>query len=319
MNLLFIVAAAVSAHATELPLLFKNWSLQYNKQYATNLEYRYRYAVFAANWAHIVEHNAGTHTHRLGLNQFADLTNEEFRSQFFNGIGAQRREPIAVFGDIPAAVDWTTKGAVTPVKNQGQCGSCWSFSATGAMEGAWYIATGDLISLSEQQLVDCSGPEGNMGCNGGLMDQAFEYVIKNGGICGEATYPYNAVQGSCNTTCVPVVKISSYVDVQSNSTQALMSAVAQQPVSVAVDAGGLDWQFYAGGILADACGLALDHGVLAVGYGTSYTTQPQDFWKVKNSWGPGWGEAGYIRLARGPDGPGECGIQMVPSYPVINK
>jgi C1A family cysteine protease len=218
--------------------------------------------------------------------------------------------------DFNGMVVW--KEFLCPTTQQFECGSCWAFSTTGSIEGAWFLKTGQLVSLSEQQLVDCSGSEGNQGCNGGLMDNAFEYVIKNGGICSEANYSYTATQGNCES-CIPVAKITSYVDVTPNNTESLMAAVAQQPVSVAVEADGLDWQFYFGGVVTDSCGLNLDHGVLVVGYGTDYTTQPQDYWKVKNSWGADWGEQGYIRLGRGTkfDPAGECGILMDPSYPVV--
>jgi len=204
---------------------------------------------------------------------------------------------------------------VTPVKNQGQCGSCWSFSTTGSTEGVNAINGKGLISLSEQQLVDCSGAYGNQGCNGGLMDNAFQYIIANGGICTEAAYPYTAQDGTCKNTCKKTVMIAGFKDVTHNSDVALATAVAQQPVSVAIEADQSSFQFYSGGVLTAACGTALDHGVLAVGYGTDTGVE---YWKVKNSWGASWGEAGYIRLARGDQyngGAGQCGIYSDPSYP----
>jgi C1A family cysteine protease len=218
---------------------------------------------------------------------------------------------------LPTSVDWSAKGAVTPIKNQEQCGSCWAFSTTGSVEGAWFLAKGELVSLSEQQLVDCSGPEGNQGCNGGLMDYAFEYIIKNKGITTEAAYPYTAADGTCQAAGKPVeATLSGYKDVSPNSETALLTAIAQQPVSVAVEADQSVFQFYSGGVMDSACGTALDHGVLAVGYGTD---TGKDYYKVKNSWGADWGEKGYIRLGRGAkfNPSGQCGIQMDPSYPVV--
>lgn len=304
-----------------LEYIFEEWNTKYGKNYQNALEHRYRFAVFAQNYAEVEYRNSLNRTFTLALNKFADLTNDEFRSNHLSGFASHHstkkyNTKMNDYEVLPEEVDWTQKGAVTAVKNQGQCGSCWAFSTTGSIEGAWFIATGELISLSEQQLVDCSTAEGNQGCNGGLMDQAFEYVIKNGGICGETEYPYIAENGNC-TECKPVAKIHSYVDVQHNNDTALMVALTQQPVSVAVEADGLDWQFYFGGVVTDSCGTNLDHGVLVVGYGTDSSAGP--FWKVKNSWGQDWGEAGYIRLGRGAkfDPNGECGILMQPSYPIV--
>ncbi len=219
--------------------------------------------------------------------------------------------------DLPASVDWSAAGAVTPIKNQGQCGSCWSFSTTGSVEGINFIKTGTLVSLSEQQLVDCSGAEGNMGCNGGLMDNAFQYIISNNGICSEDSYPYTAAQGTCQT-CTAVATITGYQDVPANDETSLMTAIAQQPVSVAVEADQASFQFYSSGVMTAACGTALDHGVLAVGYGTDGSGN--DYYKVKNSWGASWGDKGYILLGRGAayGNNGQCGIQMQPSYPTKN-
>ncbi len=318
-SIILLCVVLAQASGMDIKSVFEDWKVKYGKSYETELEHRYRYSVFAENLANIQERNSQGRTIKLGLNKFADLTNDEFVSRNTNNYvlgSSELHSAIPNVNSLPTEIDWSQKGAVTPVKNQGQCGSCWAFSTTGSVEGVWFLKTGQLVSLSEQQLVDCSGSEGNNGCNGGLMDNAFQYIIKNGGICSEANYSYTATQGNCQS-CTPVAKISSYVDVQPNNTEALMTAVAQQPVSVAVEADGLDWQFYFGGVVTDSCGLNLDHGVLIVGYGTDPSSG--DYWKVKNSWGADWGEQGYIRIGRGAkfSPAGECGIQMVPSYPVV--
>jgi len=230
---------------------------------------------------------------------------------------------------LPAAIDWTTKGAVTPVKDQGQCGSCWSFSTTGALEGAFAIKYGTLVSFSEQQLVDCDtlGNGGrDHGCNGGLMDNAFNWISKNNGLCTETDYPYvsgvTKTAGTCQKSCKNVVGsdvLSSPVDVEPASDVAMMGALALGPVSVAIEADERDFQLYKSGVFSGKCGTNLDHGVLAVGYGTD-SNGGGDYYKVKNSWSTTWGEKGYIRLGRGAGfngGKGQCGILLEASYPVV--
>ncbi|KAJ1260527.1 hypothetical protein BS78_10G239300 [Paspalum vaginatum] len=289
-------------------------------------EDRLRLEVFRDNLRYIDRHNAeadaGLHSFRLGLTPFADLTLAEFLSRalgFRNTsatrVASTRYLPRA--GDsLPDAVDWRLQGAVTRVKNQGHCGGCWAFSAVAAMEGINKIVSGDLVSLSEQELIDCDGQDS--GCNGGEMQTAFEFVVKNGGIDTEADYPFIGIDGICDAVREKrkVVSIDSYENVPANDEKALQKAVANQPVSVAINADTPEFQHYTSGIFNGVCGLKLDHGVTAVGYGTE---NGEDFWIVKNSWGPGWGEGGYIRMARNVLLPmGKCGIAMDASYPVKN-
>jgi len=304
---------------------FQQWSLT-NGRFYQPTERDYRESVYYANVAKIDAHNEGNFSWTMNVNQFADLTAEEFKSTVVSGSfrrGEQRNTTVGVRGlwsraDLPASVNWTAKGAVTPVKNQEQCGSCWAFSTTGSVESAWFLAKGTLPSVSEQQLVDCSTAEGNQGCNGGLMDYAFEYIIKNKGITTEAAYPYTATgPNACAAAGKPVAaSLSGYKDVPVNSETALETAIAQQPVSVAVEADQSVFQFYSGGVMDSACGTQLDHGVLAVGYGV---LGGKEYYLVKNSWGASWGANGYILLGRGAkfNPAGQCGIQMAASYPVV--
>jgi C1A family cysteine protease len=301
---------------------FDEWASAHGKKYQPT-ERDYRNGIYDTNVALIEAHNAGNHSWTMAVNKFADLTGTEFAEKYTGGLNKPKRSlrkqgstPLNTTA-LPTSVDWEAKGAVTPVKNQEQCGSCWSFSTTGSVEGAWFIAKGQLVSLSEQQLVDCSGPEGNQGCNGGLMDYAFQYIIDNKGITTEAAYPYTAADGTCQAAGKPVAAtLSGYKDVTPNSETALLTAIVQQPVSVAVEADQSVFQFYSGGVMDSACGTQLDHGVLAVGYGTE---GGKDYYKVKNSWGADWGAQGYILLGRGAkfSPSGQCGIQMDPSYPVV--
>ena len=221
--------------------------------------------------------------------------------------------------ELPESIDWRNKNAVTDVKNQGDCGSCWSFSTTGSIEGAWALKYGKLYNLSEQMLIDCSGTYGNKGCDGGLMDYGFKYVIDNG-LCSENDYPYKAESDFCQSSlCKIKVKVKDYSDIESNNELLLKKAVAKQPVSVAIQANLSSFHYYKSGIYQDDdCGDQLDHGVLIVGYGHDLF-HGLDYWIIKNSWSPQWGENGYIRMLRNYDksDSGMCGIAVQPSYPIV--
>jgi C1A family cysteine protease len=292
------------------------WKKENNKAYGSDAEDKLRMEVFYGNYNKVQDTNSQNLSYRYKLNEFADLTSEEFKSQYLglkNNANKAKNVRSLSTDNLPSSVNWVTKGAVTPVKNQGQCGSCWAFSTTGSSEGAYFLKNGELKSFSEQQLVDCAGGiYQNQGCNGGLMDNAFNY-IQDKGIELESEYGYTARTDSCKyDASETVMKVASHNDV--NQTDAdLAAAVAQTPVSVAIDANPL--QLYFGGIYSDwECGTQLDHGVLVVGYGSE---NGKDYYLVKNSWGASWGEQGYFRFARRSYGTGMCGITLSASYPTI--
>jgi cathepsin L len=315
----FISHIGVCANATftetQYQSKFATFVSDFKKSYSHD-EFFYRFTVFKQNLQFITKHNQEGHSFTVALNEFADLTPEEFAKTFkgFNGRSNEYFRSLNTVEDkIPEgaddSLDWVAEGAVTPVKNQGQCGSCWAFSTTGATEGANFLKTGTLNSYSEQQLVDCAGSTGNMGCNGGLMDDAFQWIINNGGICLESDYPYTASDGTCQTTCTSSGTVSNFTDVVQGSEDSLMTQLLDGPTSIAIDASGSGFQFYSSGVYSKFCGKSLDHGVLLVGYGTD---SGQDYWKIKNSWGASWGEQGYIRFIRGKD---QCGLADSASRP----
>ncbi|KAL5707047.1 hypothetical protein ACHQM5_025143 [Ranunculus cassubicifolius] len=309
----------------EMMSMYLSWLSKHRKTYNAIGEQEARFEIFKDNLRFIDEHNAEGHEYTVGLNQFADLTNEEYRKIYLGtrmnmnrttvGSSGSSRYEVDVGDSLPESVDWREKGAVAEVKDQGNCGSCWAFSTVVAVEGINQIVTGELISLSEQELVECDTSY-NSGCNGGLMDYAFQFIMKNGGIDTEKDYPYKGKESQCDVSRMNsrVVTIDGYEDVPRNNEKALQNAVAHQPVSVAIEAGGRAFQLYQSGVFTGTCGTKLDHGVAAVGYGTDNGV---DYWIVKNSWGPNWGEKGYIRMERNVAGTrtGKCGIAMQASYP----
>ncbi|XP_010426325.1 PREDICTED: KDEL-tailed cysteine endopeptidase CEP3 [Camelina sativa] len=306
--------------------LYERWRGHHSVSRASH-EALKRFNVFRHNVLHVHRTNKKNKPYKLKINRFADITHHEFRNSYAGsnvkhhrmlrgpkrGSGRFMYENVTI---VPSSVDWREKGAVTKVKNQQDCGSCWAFSTVAAVEGINKIRTNKLVSLSEQELVDCDTEE-NQGCAGGLMEPAFEFIKNNGGIKTEETYPYDSNDVElCRAKYVDgeTVTIDGHEHVADNDEEALLKAVAHQPVSVAIDAGSSDFQLYSEGVFTGECGTQLNHGVAIVGYGE--TKNGTKYWIVRNSWGPEWGEEGYVRIERGiAENEGRCGIAMEASYP----
>lgn len=336
-----VAASGLDQSSFEMELMgiqFNTWADAHGKVYTCEHSKAKRFEIWRKNHELIEQHNSKhpSPSYRLGHNEYSDMTLEEFQAHFKLGQPVQASDvkpkvsnsalaeeiarSLKEVVDLPDYTNWILQGGVTPVKNQGACGSCWAFSTTGALEGAKYIHTGELVALSEQNLIDCDHQD--LGCNGGLMDNAFKFDEKSGGLCSEKDYPYKAAVGTCNTKCtdVPGSIVKTFVDVPPSDERALLAALAMQPISIAIQADQLAFQFYRDGVINDeSCGKKgdVDHGVLAVGYGTDLETQIP-YWLVKNSWGESWGDAGYVKLARNSTNEwGMCAILKMSSFPVV--
>lgn len=324
MKIVQFICCITTSVAGVLGYNFEDFVKEHSKTYDTVHEYFRRKDVFEQNKKVINQHNEDVgNSFRLTVNSYADMTWGEFQTMKVghrrpsDPTFGERRQCLPPDADLPTSFDWEVGGAVSPVKNQGSCGSCWSFSATGALEGLNYIANKDTTPLSEQQLVSCDMIDG--GCNGGLMEQAFDFVARHG-ICSASDYPYVSGDGSnpkCTRDCQSVFDIAGYEAVPQSNETALQLALYRQPISIAIEADSVVFQFYKDGVMDSAgCGESLNHGVLLVGWGT---LDGKDYWRVKNSWGGGWGDDGYILLAKNVTRSGQCGLALEPSYPVLEN
>jgi len=331
MKLTFLILALTGCVFAELRSSDNQWESfkqTYGKSYSIKIEEELRRQIFNQRLTQIAQHNEeaanGKHSYTVGVNEFSDWSAEELKLR--NGFKPEMKNfqnEVESFEnvnlkDLPTSVDWRTKGIVTPIKNQGQCGSCWAFAAVGSLEGQNALKTKTLTSLSEQNLVDCSWSQGDMGCLGGLPDNGYKYIISNKGIDTEKSYPYVGWPGFiCSYDAKNIgATVSKYVDLPSQDESALQKAVATVgPISIGMDASHDSFQTYKSGIYNDpACNAtSLDHGVTVVGYGSDGAGK--DYWWVKNSWGTSWGLAGYFKLARNQNN--ACGVSTMASYPVV--
>ena len=343
-----IISVLLSQATANLTDMFKEWVSKHNVEINDNLVHEKLFKNWIENDKFITKVNNMNLTYKLGHNAYSGYNSNEFTELMgFNNNREKNylRGPIIIeiivhvtdddtsSVDLPTSIDWRSKGVVNDVKNQGQCGSCWSFSTLSSVESAVAIKTGVLNVLSEQELVDCDtfkNGGSNHGCNGGLMDNAFTWIGKQNGVCSNADYPYvsgtTKTAGTCQqSSCKPVANtdVLKYVDIQKNSDSAMMAALSMQPVSVAIQADQKAFQLYSSGVFTSACGSTLDHGVGLVGYGS---LNGLDHYILRNSWGSSWGVGGYMYLGRGNDpltgkpynnGGGQCGVLSEASYPVV--
>lgn len=309
-----------TVQVSDLENIYSQWKVDYKINVGAS-EDSYRFKVFTSTYGKIQEHNKLLgRGFDLGLNAFSHLTEEEFAATHLGlnlpiGLHATQRSVTVLSTDnLQGEADWRPK--MNKVQDQGRCGSCWAFSAVGAIEGLHSVKSNDQTKLSEQELVDCSSSYGNHGCNGGLMDSAFKYVIQVGGLATEADYPYTAADGSCKKGAARQGKITGFTDVPAYSAKALMAALDKQPVAVAIQADSYVFQSYKSGVISgSACGTNLNHGVVAVGYSNDSSAGQKPHYIVRNSWGTSWGDAGHVRLAITGEDAGTCGIHMMSSYP----
>lgn len=346
MRTFFIVSflsLLINSAQSSLLSRFQEWASNHSIDISDTLRQTHIYSNWLSNDKYISEINSMNLTYSLDHNAYSGYSSEEFSDMMgFNSENSFKVKSQNLRGliqdssdleSLPSSIDWRTKGVVNSVQDQGQCGSCWAFSTIQAVESATAIKYGTLPKLSEQELVDCdtlSNGGHDHGCNGGLMDNAFTWIGKNGGVCSESAYPYTSgvttTTGSCTEkSCSNVAHttVSNHVDVQINSDNAMMTALAQQPVSVAIEADQKAFQLYSSGVFTASCGTNLDHGVGLVGYGTMNGI---DYYILRNSWGTSWGNQGYMYLGRGNDpatgkpyngNAGQCGVLGQASYPVV--
>ncbi|KAK8803464.1 hypothetical protein WA158_001158 [Blastocystis sp. Blastoise] len=299
---------------------FGNYQSLFNKKYS-GLELQYRLQVFSKNLDFINNENKKNHTYLLGFTSLTDLTNEEYQQSKLCGCAApkpneylRKTQATSIHRSLPESIDWREKGAVNPIRDQGDCGSCWAFAAVASIEGAHFQSTGELLSLSPQQLVDCD--PSSYGCESGLVEYAFRYIISNKGICSEEDYPYTAVTGTCNDKkCKPATSISSFSIVPRWSGESMLTAISERVVSLGIASRSDVFQHYSSGILdSEDCGTNISHYVAAVGYGEE---NGKKYFIIRNTYGENWGEKGYIRLAYTEEGMGMCGIYIDGKYPIM--